>query len=148
MSYAPNPTRLRSATRESAGARNAGRDRLTSTESRPRRGNGGSTPPKPPRGRSYEEAGDWGQIALVAGGIAAGAAIGAGVALLFTAETGPERRAGIARRARRFGHDAEQKWEDLAFELKEAARAARDKLRLRRARKHTAAGDDETDADD
>jgi hypothetical protein len=138
MSYAPNPTRLRSATRESTEARSAGRDRLSSAESRPRRGSAAGTPRSTPRGRSYEEARDWGQIALVAGGIAAGAAIGAGIALLFTDETGPERRAHIAKRARRFGHDAEQKWEDLAFELKEAARAARDKIRLRRSRKHAA----------
>ena len=146
MSYAPNPTRLRSATRESTGARTAGHERLTSAEPRPRRGSAASAPRNTPRGRPYEDARDWGQIALVAGGIAAGAAIGAGIALLFTDETGPERRAHIARRARRFGHDAEQRWEDLGFALKEAARAARDKLRLRRARKHAA--DEETDADD
>lgn len=147
MSYAPNPTRLRSATRESAGARAGARDRLAG-ESRSSRGNAGSAPaPRTaPKGRPYEDARDWGRIALMAGGVAAGAAIGAGVALLFTEQTGPERRAGIARRARRFGHDAEQRWEDLAFELKEAARTARDKIRLRRARKHAA--DHETDADD
>jgi gas vesicle protein len=79
--------------------------------------------------------------------VAAGAAIGAGIALLFTTETGPERRAGIAKRARRLGHDAEQKWEDLAFELKEAARSARDRIRHRRAHK-AAAAEAETDVDD
>ena len=146
MSYAPNPTRLRSATRESTGARAGTRDRL-GAEPRSARGNAASTSPRSrPQGRPYEEPRDWGQIALMAGGIAAGAAIGAGVALLFTEQTGPERRAGIAKRARRFGHDAEQRWEDLAFELREAARTARDKIRIRRARKHAAAA--ETDADD
>ncbi|HEX2781354.1 MAG TPA: hypothetical protein VHM30_17765 [Gemmatimonadaceae bacterium] len=148
MSYAPNPTRIGNATRETSGARTGFRDRPSNGEGRGQRrtagtaGKGRTTP----RGRSFEEARDWKQIAVVATGIAAGAAIGAGLALLFTDETGPERRAGIARRARRFGHDAEQKWEDLAFELKEAARAARDRIRLRRARK--AAADDETEADD
>ncbi|HEX8850348.1 MAG TPA: hypothetical protein VF761_12505 [Gemmatimonadaceae bacterium] len=150
MSYAPNPTRIRSATREPAGTRAGGRDRLAAADSRGTRGQRGSAPSvgtrASARGKPYDEARDWGKIALVAGGIAAGAAIGAGLALLFTDETGPERRAGIARRARRFGHDAEQRWEDLAFELKEAARTARDKLRLHRARKQAA--DDETEADD
>lgn len=147
MSYAPNPTRLRSATRESVGARPGGRDRPLG-ESRSTRGQTGPTtaPRGAPRGRAYEEPRDWGRIALVAGGVATGAAIGAGIALLFTDQTGPERRAGIARHARRFGHDAEQRWEDLAFELKEAARAARDRIRLRRARKQAA--EDETEADD
>ena len=150
MSYAPNPTRIRTATREPAAARAGGRDRLAGMDTRGGRGQRGPASAgatrSTPRGKPYEEARDWGKIALIAGGIAAGAAIGAGLALLFTDETGPERRAGIARRARRFGHDAEQRWDDLAFELKEAARAAREKLRFRRARKQAA--DDETEADD
>jgi hypothetical protein len=67
---------------------------------------------------------------------------GAGLALLFTSKTGPQRRAGIARRARHFGHDTEQRWEDLGFALKEAARSARDRFR------HKHAAESETDADD
>ena len=94
------------------------------------------------RGRPYEEARDWKQLALLAAGIAAGAAAGAGVALLFTEKTGPQRRAGISRKARHLGHDAEQRWEDLAFALKEAARSTRDRLR------HRHAAEDETDVDD
>jgi len=156
MSYAPNPTRVRAATRETPAGHEAGRSRATSASAGSRTGargggaeqgrrNGGRA-----RGRSYEEARDWKQIAVVATGIAAGAALGAGLALLFTDQTGPERRAGIAKRARRIGHDAEQKWEDLAFELKEAARTARDRFRLRRARKQAAAeaAEAETDPDD
>jgi len=141
MSYAANPTGVRAATRQtsSAPADRVGVGRASDSD-RPR---GGRTMP---RGRPFEKSRDWTQVAVVAGGIAAGAAIGAGLALLFTEQTGPERRSRLARRARRFGHDAEQKWEDLAFELKEAARAARDRLRLRRARKQAAA--DETDVDD
>jgi gas vesicle protein len=84
------------------------------------------------------------QIGMMAGGIAAGAAVGAGIALLITSKTGPQRRAGIARKARHLGHDAEQRWEDLAFALKEAARGTRDRFRHR----HAAAESDETDADD
>ena len=70
---------------------------------------------------------------MLAGGIAAGAAVGAGIALLLTDKTGPQRRAGIARKARHLGHDAEQRWEDLAFTLKEAARSTRDRFRHRHA---------------
>ena len=153
MSYAPNPTRVRAATRETPGSPQGARGRGAAAHTGSRasertrgteqgRQNGGRA-----RGRSYEESRDWKQIAVVATGIAAGAALGAGLALLFTDQTGPERRAGIAKRARRFGHDAEQKWEDLAFELREAARTARDRFHRRRARKEAAA-DAETDADD
>lgn len=81
---------------------------------------------------------------MLAAGIAAGAAVGAGIALLFTEKTGPQRRAGIARKARHLGHDTEQRWEDLAFTLKEAARSARDRFRHR----HAAADDDDDDESD
>lgn len=83
------------------------------------------------------------QLGMLAGGIAAGAAVGAGIALIMTSKTGPQRRAGIARKARHLGHDAEQRWEDLAFALKEAARSARDRFRHR-----APADDSETDVDD
>ena len=148
MSYAANPTRVRAATREPSGGQRGPGDRLSPGErGAPRRASESAQSGRAtPRGRSFEESRDWRQVAVVATGIAAGAAIGAGLALLFTDQTGQERRAGIAKRARRLGHDAEQKWEDLAFELREAARAARDKLRHRRARKQAA--DDETDVDD
>ncbi|MFL5561691.1 MAG: hypothetical protein ACJ79K_09480 [Gemmatimonadaceae bacterium] len=98
-----------------------------------------------PRGRPYDESTDWKQLGLLAAGIAAGAGLGAGLALLFTSQTGPQRRARIARKARHLGHDAEQRWEDLAFALKEAARGARDRFRHRAA---ASAAEDETDADD
>jgi hypothetical protein len=148
MSYAPNPTGSRSRTRDAAAAKTSTRGQTA------RRGNNGSaarTKAEPantapaksrPRGRPFDEQRNWTQLALLAGGIAAGAAVGAGIALLFTNETGPQRRAGLARKARHIGHDAEQRWEDLAFALKEAARSTRDRFR------HRHAADDETDVDD
>jgi hypothetical protein len=150
MAHASNATGFRSRTRDS--------ETLTSSlrgKEGGRGGNGstkrgtaaavGRTPAKTaPRGRPYEEPRNWKQLGLLAAGIAAGAAVGAGAALLFTSETGPQRRAGIARKARRLGHDAEQRWEDLAFALREAARSTRDRFRHR----HAAAADDETDVDD
>jgi gas vesicle protein len=75
--------------------------------------------------------------------VAAGAALGASAALLITEQTGPERRAGIARGARRFGHRAERAWDDLGFELREAARAARNRLRRRHHPSHDDIDEDE-----
>ena len=124
MSYAANPTRIRSATV---------RDSTPSPGKRSSRGERGSAVParRPSKGKSYEESRNWGKILLLGATVAAGAALGAGVALLMTEQTGPERRAGIARGARRFGHRAERTWDDLGFELREAARAARNRLRGR-----------------
>ena len=148
MSYAPNPTGKRSRTRESASATTSTRGQNGARAqggSEARRGGTAAKagPPRStPRGRPYEDQRDWKQLGLLAAGIAAGAAVGAGFALLITEKTGPQRRAGIARRARHLGHDAEQRWEDLAFTLKEAARGTRDRFR------HRHAAESETDADD
>ena len=152
MAQASNATTFRSRTRDSATLASSPRRKEGA-----RTGNGstgrstnaavGRTPAKTaPRGRPYDEKRDWKQIGLLAVGIAAGAAAGAGAALLLTSETGPQRRSRIARKARHLGHDAEQRWEDLAFALKEAARSTRDRFRHRRAA--AAAAEDETDADD
>ena len=127
MSYAANPARLRSVTLRDTPPRGAQR-------SRTRNQNADAPAKRSASGSPYDESLDWNKLLLLGGGIAAGAALGAGVAMLFTTRTGFERRAGIARGARRFGHRTEQAWEDLAFELGEAARAARDKLRHRRHR--------------
>ena len=148
MSYAPNPTGQRSRARESASATTSTRGQTGARGGNGSAGRGRGASPKTaaarstPRGRPYEEPRNWKQIGLLAAGIAAGAAVGAGVALLFTDMTGPQRRAGIARRARHLGHDTEQRWEDLAFALKEAARTTRDRFR------HRHAADSETEADD
>ena len=137
MSYTANPTRIRSATvRNSSsgpGSRSSRGDRAASTPTR-----------RAPKGKSYELSRDWGKILLIGVTVAAGAALGAGAALLITEQTGSERRAGIARGARRFGHRAERAWDDLGFELAEAARAARNRLR----RRHHASHEDADDEDE
>lgn len=148
MSYAPNPTAQRSRTQNSASATTSPRGQAGGRGNNGSAGRGKGATPKAaaprstPRGRPYDETRNWKQLGLLAAGIAAGAAVGAGVALLFTDKTGPQRRAGIARKARHLGHDAEQRWEDLAFALKEAARGTRDRFR------HRHAADSETEADD
>ena len=148
MSYVPNPTGQRSRPAGSAAGAASSRG-----QGRGRGENGSASGSRPPttrgaaarktaKGRPFEQERDWKQLALLAGGIAAGAAAGAAIALLFTSETGPQRRAGLARRARHLGHDAEQGWEDLGFALKEAARSARDRFR------HRHAAESETEVDD
>ena len=140
MSYAANPSRIRSATVRNSTSRQGNRSA---------RGEPGSTSSaqRPPKGKSYEKSRDWGKILLLGATVAAGAALGAGAALLITEQTGPERRAGIARGARRFGHRTERAWDDLAFELREAARAGRNRLRRRRPAPPEEADDDGNDED-
>ena len=152
MSYVPTPAGGRSRTRDSAAAttstRADARDRGNNGSAKRQRSKSATAAPAParaktaPRGHSFDEPRNWKQLGMLAGGIAAGAAIGSAIALLMTDKTGPQRRAGIARRARHLGHDAEQRWEDLGFALKEAARSARDRFR------HRQAADGETDVDD
>ena len=148
MSYAPNPTGQRSRAETSASATTSTRGQAAArgNNGAATRGRGATAKQAParstPRGRPYDEPRDWKQLGLLAAGIAAGAAVGAGIALLFTEQTGLQRRSGIARKARHLGHDAEQRWEDLAFALKEAARGTRDRFR------HRHAANSETDIDD
>ena len=147
MSFVPNPTGQRSrpagAAAATTSARSPGRGRgENGSASRGKAATARSGAAASPRGRPFQEERDWKQLALLAGGIAAGAAAGAGIALLFTSKTGPQRRAGLARRARHMGHDVEQRWEDLGFALKEAARSARDRFR------HRHAAESETEVDD
>ena len=73
----------------------------------------------------------------VAVGMAVGLLVGAGVALLVTAETGPQVRRMLRRRARRAGLRGRDAWDDLRIEL---ARSARH-LRRGRRRRMLAAGD-------
>lgn len=136
MSYTASPNRIKSATL---------RDSATSSMKRSSGSRPAAATPRKPKGKPFDEPTDWKQLVLIGAAIAAGAGIGAGAALLITDKTGPERRALISRRARHVGHRAEQAWDDLAFELREAARSARNRLRRRHARTEV---DDHDDDDD
>jgi hypothetical protein len=71
-------------------------------------------------------------IAAFAAGIALGLTIGAGAALLFAPQSGPDTRRALVRKGRRLtrrGHDA---WDDLRQELASAARRGRRAFRRRR----------------
>src|ERR671916_515238 len=56
---------------------------------------------------------DWERVAVFGTGIALGAALGAGVALLFAPSSGEEIRAAIAKRGSRLAHEGRDAWDDL-----------------------------------
>ncbi|MDQ3997441.1 MAG: YtxH domain-containing protein [Gemmatimonadota bacterium] len=93
-----------------------------------------------PAGRQVEPADDgeidWERVALFGTGIALGAALGAGVALLFAPTSGEEIRAAIAQRGVRLAHQGRDVWDDLREELEWAARRGKRRVgrRVQRAR--------------
>ncbi len=94
-----------------------------------------------PMGRSFEEPIDWGRLGVFGLGIALGALLGSGTALLLAPQTGDEARAGIGRRARTMREDARDAWDDLRDELEWAARRGRRRLRRGATRSSWAAED-------
>lgn len=76
------------------------------------------------RARALDAAnGDEGSRSLAFGaGIAVGALLGAGLALLLAPQSGRETREFIATRARRLPDDARDSWDDLGDELRSALR--------------------------
>jgi hypothetical protein len=81
-----------------------------------------------PIGHPYAEPIDWQRLGVFGLGIALGAFLGGGVALLLAPESGEEVRAGIGRRARAMREDARDAWDDLRDELDWAARRGRKQL--------------------
>jgi YtxH-like protein len=62
------------------------------------------------------------------GGLALGAALGAGIALLVAPDSGRETRQEIARRSRKLKRRGADAWDDLRHELGRAGRKAKDRL--------------------
>ena len=88
-----------------------------------------STPTSRTRAPDDETEIAWREIAIFAAGIAVGAMLGAGSALLLAPESGEETRAAIARRGRRVGRRAHDAWDDLRDELRFATRRGRRRVR-------------------
>ena len=86
--------------------------------------------PHAPRGMSSKK-----PTAYLAAGLAIGIAVGAGVAILFAPQSGADTRRLIARRGRRLGQRGHDAWDDLADELKSAAKRRRKAWRERRDRR-------------
>ena len=81
-----------------------------------------------PLGRSYEDPMDWARLGVFGLGLAIGAILGSGTALLFAPQSGEEARAGIGRKAREVREDVRDSWDDLRDELEYAARRGRRRL--------------------
>jgi gas vesicle protein len=79
---------------------------------------------------------DWERVAVFSTGIALGAALGAGVALLFAPYSGEETREAILRRGVRLAHQGRDAWDELRDELHWATRRGKRRIgrRVQRAR--------------
>ena len=77
------------------------------------------------RGESYSSDLDWGRLGAFGAGMAMGALLGAGAALLYAPQSGRATRAVIRKRARGLTATAGDAWDDLGRELRGAARRSR-----------------------
>ena len=130
MSYAPHTLRSQQGRTFSSGsdagtARPAAPDasRSTASWSKERSASRASSD-------STTEARDWVRVGMFGAGIAVGALLGAGAALLYAPQSGLEARTLLRGRARRAQLRAANRWDELGAELRGAAR--RNKRRLRR----------------
>jgi hypothetical protein len=81
-----------------------------------------------PLGHAYAEPIDWARLGVFGLGIALGALVGTGAALLLAPQSGEEARAGLTRRARAMRTDARDAWDDLRDELEWAAQRGRKRI--------------------
>lgn len=85
-------------------------------------GNGASQPVTKARGRPYSRTADWRLAALVGAGVAAGAVLGASIALLWAPQSGEHTRLALARELRHRRPWKTSPWDQLGAELRKAAR--------------------------
>jgi hypothetical protein len=89
-------------------------------------------PPAKPRGRPYSRDTDWQTIALIGAGVAAGAVLGAGIALLVAPQSGAHTRLALGRELRqRRPWRRSGRLEKLGEELRQIARRRNRRGRLR-----------------
>jgi hypothetical protein len=122
MSYAPHTVRSQPGRTSSTADGGASRP---STSSRPAAWSRVRT-----AGAAVAESRDWARVGMFGAGIAVGALLGAGAALLYAPQSGLEARTLLRGRARRATLRAANRWDELGAELRGAAR--RSKRRLRR----------------
>jgi hypothetical protein len=90
---------------------------------RPKRRTGATTMVVQPRGKPFAREADWHTVMLVGAGIAAGAVLGAGVALLMAPQSGAHTRLALGREMRRRRPwRGDSPWSQLGAELRRAAR--------------------------
>jgi len=88
-----------------------------------------SSPASKARGKSYSESMEWRHAAIFSAGIALGAMIGAGAALLFAPQSGEETRELISERAHQFGGRIGDRIDDARGDLGWYLRRGRRKMR-------------------
>jgi hypothetical protein len=93
------------------------------------------------RGRSYDESRSWAGVGMFAAGIAVGALLGAGVALLYAPQSGIETRLDARRKARRLRAEAAGRWDELAGGLRKATRQGTKRIRRSATRARWATAD-------
>jgi YtxH-like protein len=109
--------------------------RSSGTSSRPRQSDQDasdsldSTPSARPSGKSYSEDMQWRHAAIFGAGVALGALIGAGAALLYAPQSGEETREMLSERAQRFGGRIGERFDDARGDLGWYMRRGRRKLR-------------------
>lgn len=86
-------------------------------------------------GEPFTETTELDKTVMIVAGVAVGALIGAGAALLFAPASGDDTRTAIKRRVRKLTRRERGVWKSLASALEEAAneKAARSRLRARKA---------------
>jgi len=131
MSYAANPLRPQRARSQSG----------ESAEGAPPRTGAPWNRGKAPKGESYSESRDWARVGIFGAGVAVGALLGVGAALLYAPQSGFETRTQIAGRARRLQARTANRWDDLGAELRKATRRGKRRVRRGVARGRWAAAD-------
>ncbi len=89
------------------------------------------SPTTTPRGKPYTREINWKVVALVGASVAAGAALGAGIALLAAPQSGEHTRLALARTLRKRRPWRRSPWDRLGDELAKAAKRRNKRLRVR-----------------
>lgn len=82
----------------------------------------GGKPPSSPRGRPFTRQADWRVAALVGASVAAGAVLGASIALLMAPQSGAHTRLALSKQLRGRRPWRTSPWNQLGDELRKAAR--------------------------
>lgn len=93
----------------------------------------------PVEGQPFNETRDLGKMATIIAGVAVGAMIGAGAALLLAPGSGEDTRAAITRRVRKLTRRERGVWKSLARALDDAAQEVSARSRMRRVKAEAAA---------
>jgi gas vesicle protein len=117
------------------------RDRLTRRPAAPRAGVSTAHTGDADAGGREEGGTDWGRVGVFGAGLAIGALLGAGTALLLAPSSGFETRVRLARGARRAGTRVADRWDDLGDAVRRKAHRGRTTVERKLTRGRWAAED-------